>query len=132
MFAGYSPTRLSPTLATHYLDLSRADVTDFPRRCSTPPFTHSPSSAHLGSSRWFDAKPAATISLIFPHSRRVRLCSLGAWRSSCCPWLACRRSREFSESYTCLALRCARVPITARSEERRVGKECRSGERPGR
>src|SRR5438552_17416929 len=115
MFAGYSPTRLSPTLATHYLDWSRADVTDFPRLYSTPPFTHSPSSAHLGSSRWFDAKPAATISLIFPHSRRDRLCSLGAWRSSCCPWLACRRSRDFAESSPGLALRCARGQITAPS-----------------
>ena len=43
------------------------------------------------SSRWCAAKPAATTSRIFPHSGRARLCSRGAWRSSCFPWPACRR-----------------------------------------
>ena len=97
----------------HFAKSSHADATDFLRRCSTRPFTHSRLSARLVSSRSCDVKLAATISVIFRRSGRVRLCSPGAWRSSSYPWLACRRSLDFSESSTCLASRYAPVPTMA-------------------
>src|SRR6266516_2000068 len=111
--AGYSPTPPSPTPVIHCSDSSPAGETDFPRRCSTPPFTRSHSSARLASSRWCTAKQAATISLTFRDCRHVPRCSPGAWRSSCYRWLACRRSLDFSESSTSSAPPCAPVQTTA-------------------
>ena len=104
----------------HLARTRRRRARDLLRRCSTPPSTHSRSSGLSASSRWCDAKPAATISPISPGCAGVRRCSPDAWRSSCFPWPACRRSPDFRKV----------LPLQRRDARRRKPRPalaCRAG-----